>query len=88
MRYTIVSIKDRGTDTFSPISLVKHRNEALRMFMDMINQPQGDQAQLMSRHADDFDLYLLGYWDDQHGRFELLDDPELIIQGKQAKQTA
>lgn len=78
MRYLLISIKDRAIEAFQPIGNVRAKGEALRVFHDLLANQQAPQH----AHPDDYDLYLVGYFDDQTGRLEALDMPEKLADGK------
>lgn len=80
MRYILVSIKDRAIDAYQPTASVRAEGEAIRSFQDAINNQQNAQ---LHAHPDDFDLYVVGYFDDQTGHIEPLDQPKQIAIGKQ-----
>jgi len=63
----IVSVKDRAADVFNRPFFVPHRNVAVRDFTDEVNRVSADNA--LNKHPDDFDLYLLGQFDDSNGAF-------------------
>lgn len=74
-----VSIKDRAADVFMRPFFVPHRNVAIRDFTDEVNRASGDNQ--LNKHPDDFDLYLLGQFDDASGSF-VSDDPVVLVRGK------
>lgn len=77
MKYLLVSIKDRALEAYQAVGNVRAKGEAIRVFMDMIadsNTPQG-------KHPDDYDIYLVGYFDDQTGQLEPT-TPEKLADGK------
>lgn len=74
------SIKDSALQAYLRPFFAPTRGMAHRMFQDEINNAQGD----MFKHADDYDLYSVGQWDDQTGQF-VLGAPELVVRGKDVK---
>lgn len=82
MVYHIFSIKDRAIDAFLRPFYAVHRNQAVRIFTDEINNNQSD----MFKHNIDYDLYYLGTWDDQTAQTNQTTTPELIIRGQDAKE--
>lgn len=84
MKYVLVAIKDNGADYFQPIAQVRARGEAMRSFTDAVNNPQNQQ---IHQHPADFDLYLVGYFDDQLGQLEALATPERLARGIDVKAT-
>lgn len=86
MRYLLISIKDRAVNAFQPIASVRAEGEALRAFQDLIADNNSPQA----KHPDDYDLYLVGYYDDQTGKIDDNDEtaalPRKIADGKTIAQ--
>lgn len=64
-----VKAKSYGQPFFAP-----HNGVALRMFSDLVE----DKNSSVSRHAEDYKLYLVGEWDDQEGIFICLEIPEFL----------
>lgn len=67
MEYLLISLKDRAVDAFQPVANVRAEGEALRVFRDLIADPNSQQH----RHPDDYDLYLVGYFNDQTGAIRI-----------------
>lgn len=80
MNYMLISIRDRAIDAFQPIANVRAEGEALRVFRDLIANPQSQQH----AHADDYDLYHVGNFNDQTGAIEPV-QPRKIADGKSIK---
>lgn len=72
--------KDTAAQTYMQMMFVQHTNVAIRSFGDAINSPQ--QPTDLSNHPSDFELYHFGSFDSDTGRFEIFDDPVLLIRGK------
>jgi len=84
MKMIICAIKDLGSQTFSRPQFFNHTNIAIRSFMDEVNRPStSSQPNDLNAHADDFELYELGSYDDSTGTFECPDSPALLSQAKQ-----
>lgn len=81
MKYLLISIKDRAVNAFQPLASVRAKGEAIRSFQDALNNPQNAQ---IHAHPDDFDLYLIGTFDDETGKIES-NEPEQLALGKQLK---
>lgn len=75
----IVSVKDRAADVFNRPFFVPHRNVAVRDFSDEVNR--SDASNPLNKHPDDFDLYVLGQFDDVTGEF-LVETPSVLVRGK------
>lgn len=80
MIYTLVSIKDHAIEAFQGVQAVRHPSEATRGFTDAINNPESGN---MYKHPDDFDLYLVGTFNDSTG--EIIANVELLTRGDEAK---
>jgi hypothetical protein len=76
----VISVKDRAADVFNRPFFVPHRNVAIRDFTDEVNREAGDNQ--LNRHPDDFDLYLLGTFDDNLGSFTMEEQPLVLVRGK------
>lgn len=69
----MVCIKDRAIDAYMQPFFVQHRNQAIRGLQDEVNR-EGSE---LGKHPEDYDLYLLGEWDEQTGK-TIPCDPLLI----------
>lgn len=76
----VVVVRDRAADVFGTPSFVPAVGSAIRGFGDEINRV--DANNMFSKHPEDFDLFLLGTYDDSCARFELLEAPRQIAIGK------
>lgn len=83
MIQVIVTVKDTAAQAFGRPMFVPTVAVALRSFRDEVNRsdPQND----MFRHADDFEMYELGSFDDATGVVSLLDSPRLCARAKDLK---
>ena len=82
----IVSVKDRAAEIFNRPFFVPHRSVAVRDFTDEINRVSGDNP--LNKHPDDFDLYLLGQFDDSNGAFIREGSPTVLVRGKDVVQSS
>lgn len=80
MIHFVIAVKDRAAEVFNRPFFVPHRGVAVRDFTDEVNRNAPDNA--LNRHPDDFDLYLLGTFDDSNGRFAEESDPLVIVRAK------
>lgn len=85
MKQVIVAVKDRAAETFGRPMFVPAIGVALRSFSDEINR--NDPNNQLYNHPDDFDLYELGSFDDSTAEFQIKNNPELLILGKNARTT-
>lgn len=84
MNWTIVAIKDRGIDAYVNMTVCRAEGQAIRQFIDIINDPSRKD---LHQHPDDFDLYALGVFDDNTGTITS-HEPRKIADGKQLSQGA
>lgn len=68
----LYSIRDQKSETFNPPFLQHSHGEAERTFGELAN----DTKTQIGKHPTDYDLYYLGQFDTNSGKFELLDAPE------------
>ena len=80
MLHFVISVKDRAADVFNRPFIVPHRNVAIRDFTDEVNRKADDNQ--LSKHPDDFDLYLLGQFDDNTGQFVQSEGPVVLVRAK------
>jgi hypothetical protein len=80
MIYYVVSVRDRAAEVFNRPFYVPHRGVAVREFTDEVNRVAPDNA--LNKHADDFDLYLLGVFDDSNAVFVAEPDAVVLVRGK------
>jgi hypothetical protein len=79
----IVSVKDSAAEAFGRPMYLQSLGVAIRSFTDEVNREDKDNQ--LFNHPDDFDLYELGLFDDSIGRYELRDNPIVIVRGKDVK---
>lgn len=78
----ICAVRDRAIDSFGTPIFVPAIGLAIRSFSDEVNRPDSH----FFAHAEDFDLYLLGQFDDSVGALLPLDKPRQISIGKDVKR--
>lgn len=72
MKMTVLAVRDRCADVFAQPMFVMSLGSAVRSFGDEINR--ADPNNQFNKHPEDFDLWHLGFWDDNTGIFEFLTD--------------
>lgn len=82
MRLCIFAVRDRATDQFGNPMFLVSVGQAIRSFSDEINRSASDNNFFL--HSDDFDLYSLGSFDTDVGKFSV-SDPEMVAVGKNLK---
>lgn len=84
MIFNIVALHDRAANAYARPYYVQALGQAIRSFLDELNRDAAENP--MYKHPDDFNLYHLGYYDEDHGTFENLPQPHKIADGKQLKE--
>lgn len=82
MIFILVSVRDNAIEAFQPVNSVRATGEALRGFIDAVNDPQNRQ---LHAHPEDFDLYSIGTFNDQTGELTH-HKPERLMRGIDAKK--
>lgn len=85
MRYKIVAIRDNAVDAFGQPNFVLNTGAAIRSFGDEIKRKDASESNMLAKHPEDFDLYVLGEFDDQVGEF-MTNRPERIACGRDYKE--
>lgn len=78
----IFAIRDRATDQYGNPVFAFSAGQAIRSFGDEVNR--SDPNNPYYAHPDDYDLYVLGYFDTASGKF-VTQDPEQVAIGKNLK---
>lgn len=86
MRHFVVSVRDSAAEVFNRPFYVPHRNVAVRDFTDEVNRE--DPSNQLNKHPSDFDLYVLGEFDDNTGLHHLEPVPTVLVRGKDVVKTA
>lgn len=76
--HKMVSVFDRGVDAFLRPFAVPAVGAAIRSFQDEVNNPESP----MYKHARDYELYLVGEFDDTSGQFILVEREKLASGGQ------
>lgn len=79
MELKVFSIRDAKGEIFHPPFYKKTHGEAERDFTTLV----GDQNGMVSKYPEDFDLWYLGTFDDQTGKFLTLETPQHVIKAIQ-----
>jgi hypothetical protein len=85
MHLFVVCVKDRAAEVFNRPFFVPHRNVAIRDFTDEVNRAAADNQ--LNKHPDDFDLYLLGEFNDNTGEFSI-STPQVLVRAKDVVQSS
>lgn len=79
MILTMVAIYDNKTAVWISPWFTRSKVEAQRTFSAVLQ----DEKSMMSKFPEDYDLFLMGEFDDLAGRFLMKDKPELLGTGFQ-----
>lgn len=85
MRQAVVSVLDRAANIFGRPFFVAAVGQATRSFSDEVNRTDGERSE-MAKHPEDFDLYLLSWYDDSTGTFEA--DLRLLVRAKDLQRSS
>lgn len=74
MKHIICAIKDRALEAYMPLFQVRTEAQAIRALKQAVQNPQEEIA----KHPEDYELHVIGYFDDSTGLLERLDTPNCI----------
>lgn len=81
----VCSIFDRKVASYGRPMFARAVGEAMRIFRDEVNRPAEDN--ILYKHPEDFDLFLVGKFDDETGRL-LACDPLMLDSGTSRKEVS
>lgn len=82
MKMKIIVVRDRVADVYGAPSFVANVGTAVRGFGDEIARPHSEERpNAFNKHPEDFDLFLLGEYDDETASFDV-HIPKQIAMGK------
>lgn len=81
----IFAIRDSAAGSFGRPFFLPANGVATRSFMDEVNRPAQDN--MMYQHPDDFELFHFGSFDDETGKFFII-EPQSIMRGKDVVRSA
>lgn len=78
----VCAVFDHAAQIYARPLFVPSSGLAVRWFMDEVSRKADENP--MCRHPDDFELHLLGYWDDNSGKFDPVNESTdvLLMRGK------
>lgn len=76
MKFTIISVRDIVANVYSTPTYHQSRGSALRAFGNEVNR--ADEQNQIYKYPGDFELYALGFFDDETATFEPLSYPEKL----------
>lgn len=71
MTLQMLAVYDSKARAYLPPIFVPHMDVALRAFANAANTPEHQ----IGRNPEDFTMFLLGSWNDDHATFQLLAEP-------------
>lgn len=77
MKYKIFTVRDRALNAYGQPFFASSVGGAVRGFSDEVNR-SADNNQL-HKHAEDFDLFTLGEFDDSTGTFETTPPAQVAV---------
>lgn len=77
----IIVVKDRAVDAYGSPIFVRATGEATRSFVDEVNNEQS----AMYKHPEDYDLYLVGEYDERTAAITSEPTPVLLLRGQDVK---
>lgn len=83
MKYVICVVRDSAADAYGVPMFVSAIGTAIRSFAGEVNRESPDN--LLFKNSDDFELFHLGYYDDDGPSFDLLPAPKSLLRGSDAK---
>lgn len=83
MIYKLFSVRDSKSEIFHSPWFFKTHGEAEREFRTVVNTEKSKLAQF----PEDYDLYYVGEYDDNTGKFNPVDSPQHVIKAVNCVQT-
>lgn len=77
MKTIVIAIYDQKANVFTQPFTAPSKGVAVRSWGDQLNDPENKKSDQV-RHPEDFSLYYLGEYDDQHGTFNIADKPQQL----------
>lgn len=81
----ILTVKDRALDIYNLPFTQTTVAQAVRGFTDEVNSDPNRSG--VAKHPDDYDLYLIGHYDEETAGLVPLELPKLIVRGKDLIRT-
>lgn len=80
MKMVVVAVRDRELNAYGVPMFMQTVGQAVRLFADEINRKAENNA--YNAHPGDFDMYLLGEFDTETGRFSQEEPARMVAVGK------
>lgn len=78
-KYQMCSVLDMVAQQYGRPFFTVSDGSAIRSFADEVTRGGPDST--LSSHPDDFQLFLIGTFDDEHCQIDLLPTPQLLVSG-------
>lgn len=79
MKKYMCAVRDTAADAFMAPFCVPNTALAVRSFRDEVNR--SDTGNMMNQHPEDFELYVIGEYEEDHGVVNAI-EKQLLIRGK------
>lgn len=83
MQSKLFTIRDTKAEFYGPPFVKKTPGEAERDFKSLVNDPKSN----VHLYPEDYDLFMLGTYDDLTGKMELLPSPQHVVKAINLKAT-
>ena len=83
MELLVCAVRDGAVGAFMRPFYLASEGQAIRSFQDEVNRD--DKDNMMFHHPEDFELFMLGHFDDTDGSFDLLKSPKSLALARQLK---
>lgn len=80
MKLNVIAVRDIKANVYSQPQFVGSIGHAVRSFGDQCRNKEN--GNIMGQHPEDFELYLLGEFDDEHATWTMLEKPKQIALGQ------
>ena len=74
MKLLVFAVRDSAVGAYNRPFFLQSRGVAVRSFSDEVNNPESP----MHKHPSDYELFVLGTWDEDSAHFEVGNPPESI----------
>lgn len=84
MKLVVVAVRDSAVDAFMRPFFVPTVGVAIRSFRDEVTRAESE----MFKHPSDYELFEIGEFDEDIGRFENLSAPRSLLRAVDCKESA
>ncbi len=83
MKIDLYAIRDKVANSYHNPMTFPNAGSAARSFADELNRASADN--MLYAHPDDFDMWLIGFYDNETGKIDPMENPQLVFQGSVLK---